>query len=64
VRAEAGVLYPTVFRNHSIEADFLTPLQLHYPTIVDHQLDRAEADGAERLPQLPEEGRGEWQIIV
>jgi hypothetical protein len=53
-----------VFRNLSIEADFLAPLQLHYPTIVDHQLDRPKADRAERLPKLSHEGRGERQIIV
>jgi len=36
----------------NIEADFLVPLQLDYPAVMDHKLDRAVANGLERLAQL------------
>jgi hypothetical protein len=42
-------------RSALLEADFLTPLQLHHPAIVDHQLDGPIADRAERPHQLLEE---------
>jgi hypothetical protein len=51
-------------RNFIIEADFLVPLQLHYPAVVDHQLDRAIADCAEGLAELPEERRRQLERIV
>jgi hypothetical protein len=38
---------------------------LHHAPVVDHQLDRAEADAAERLPQLTEElGRERERVFV
>jgi hypothetical protein len=40
-----------------VEADFLPPLQLHHPALVDHQLDRPVTDGLESVPKLPKERR-------
>ena len=51
-------------RNFIIEADFLVPLQLHYPAVVDHQLDRPVADGAEGLAELSEERRRQRERVV
>ena len=51
-------------RNFIIEADFLVPLQLHYPAVVDDQLDRPIADGAKGLAELAEERRRQLERIV
>ena len=60
----AVVTASALVRNFNIEADFLVPLQLHYPAVVDHQLDRAIADGAEGLAELSEERRRQLERIV
>ncbi len=54
----------SVRRNFRIEADFLTPFQLDYPPVVDHELDGAVAQPLEGLLELPEKRRRQWDRIV
>ena len=38
-----------------LEADFLSPFQLHYPPVVNHQLHRPIPNGLEGIPELSQE---------
>jgi hypothetical protein len=58
------VTSPSVLRKFNVEADFLAPLKLDHPTVVDHQLDRPVADGLEGLPELPEERWRQREIVI
>jgi hypothetical protein len=49
--------------NFMLEADFLPPFQLYYPSVVDHQLDRAVPNGLEGIPELSQEQRGERKRV-
>jgi hypothetical protein len=40
------------------------PLELHYPAVVDYQLDCSIADGAQGQAELPEERRRQRERIV
>jgi hypothetical protein len=57
-RAARWFLLALVLRKLSLETDFLVPLELHHPAVMDDQLNGAIADRAERLPELLEQGLG------
>lgn len=59
-----GLLLPTGVRKLSVEADFLTPLELHYPAVMDHELDGAIPDRAQGPLELTEERRRQRERVV
>jgi hypothetical protein len=53
-----------VLRKFSIEADFLVSFELDDPAVMDHELDGTVPNRPQGLPELPQEGLGEWQWLV
>jgi len=58
----ARFLLAIVLRNVLRHTDFLSPLELYHTAIMDHQLDRAEADRAESCDQFAEYCRRQREI--